>query len=80
MYELLASGSWPNEPPVADRAPQVDEIAPPWRTLADISDAPPGASCFGMLEPDGPTLAYAAPGVGKGTTGAWLCSRPSGSG
>ncbi len=25
-----------------------------------------------MLEPAGPTLAYAAPGVGKGTTGAWI--------
>jgi hypothetical protein len=25
-----------------------------------------------MLEPAGPTLAYAAPGTGKGTTGAWL--------
>lgn len=43
-----------------------------WRTLADVSDAPPGPLLFGMLE-DGPTLAYAAPGVGKGTTGAWLC-------
>lgn len=42
------------------------------RTLADISDEPPGPLLFGMLE-DGPTLAYAAPGVGKGTTGAYLC-------
>ena len=43
-----------------------------WRTLADVSDDPPGPLLFGMLE-DGPTLAYAAPGVGKGTTGAYLC-------
>jgi hypothetical protein len=41
------------------------------RTLADISDDPPGPLHFGMLE-DGPTLAYAAPGTGKGTTGAWI--------
>jgi hypothetical protein len=44
-----------------------------YRTLADVSDDPPGDLLFGMLEPDGPTLAYAAPGTGKGTTGAWLC-------
>jgi len=44
---------------------------PAWRTLADVSDDPPAPLLFGMLE-QGPTLAYAAPGVGKGTTGAWL--------
>ena len=43
-----------------------------WRTLADISDDPPKPLLFGVLE-DGPTLMYAAPGVGKGTTGSWLC-------
>lgn len=43
-----------------------------WRTLADIPDDPPRDLIFGMLEPDGPTLAYAAPGTGKGMTGAWL--------
>lgn len=43
-----------------------------WRTLADISDEPPGELLFGMLEPDSPTLAYAAPSTGKGTTGAYL--------
>jgi hypothetical protein len=43
-----------------------------FRTLADIDDAPPGPLLFGMLEPNGPNLAYGAPGVGKGTTGAWL--------
>lgn len=43
-----------------------------WRTLADVPDDPPRPLLFGMLEPDGPTLAYAAPGVGKGTSGAWL--------
>ncbi len=37
---------------------------PTWRTLADVSDDPPGPLLFGMLE-DGPTLAYAAPGTGR---------------
>jgi hypothetical protein len=48
--------------------------APPklaYRTLADIDDSPPGPLLLGMFEPDGPTLLYAAPGVGKGTTMAW---------
>lgn len=49
-----------------------DDAPATWRTLADISDDPPGDLLFGMLEPDGPTLLYAAPGTGKGTTGAWL--------
>jgi hypothetical protein len=44
---------------------------PPWRTLADVPDDPPGELLLGILE-QGPTLAYGAPGVGKGTTGAWL--------
>jgi hypothetical protein len=43
-----------------------------WRTLADIDDAPPDPLLLGMYEPNGPNLAYAAPGVGKGTTGAWV--------
>lgn len=43
-----------------------------WRTLDEISDDPPDELLLGMLEPHGPTLAYAAPGVGKGTTGAWM--------
>jgi hypothetical protein len=43
-----------------------------WRTLADVSDDPPGPLLFDMLEPQGPTLAYAAPGVGKGTSGAYM--------
>src|SRR5665647_727915 len=51
--------------PVPDRRPT-------WRTLADVSDDPPGPLLFGMLEPNGPTLAYGAPGVGKGTTGSWI--------
>jgi hypothetical protein len=46
---------------------------PSFRTLADISDEPPGPLLFGMWEPDGPNLAYAAPGTGKGSTGAWTC-------
>lgn len=43
----------------------------PWKTLADIDDSPPGPLLFDMLEA-GPNLLIAAPGVGKGTTGAWL--------
>jgi len=43
-----------------------------WRTLLDVPDTPPGPLLLGMLEPDGPTLAYGAPGIGKGTTGAWI--------
>ncbi len=57
------------------RARQVVEDgleAPTWRTLADVSDEPPGPLLLGMLEPDGPNLAYAPPGTGKGTTGAWI--------
>ena len=42
------------------------------RTLADVPDDPPGPLLLGMLEPDGPTLAYASPGTGKGTSGAWI--------
>ena len=42
------------------------------RTLADVPDDPPGPLLLGMLEPDGPTLAYASPGTGKGTSGAWM--------
>lgn len=45
---------------------------PTYRTLADVSDDPPGPLLFDMMEPDGPTLAYGAPGAGKGTTGAWI--------
>lgn len=54
--------------------PSLEELAgePAWRTLADVDDSPPGPLLMGMLEPQGPTLAYAAPGVGKGTTGAWM--------
>jgi hypothetical protein len=43
-----------------------------WRTGQDIDDSPPGELLLGMLEPDGPTLIYAAGGVGKGTTAAWV--------
>jgi YD repeat-containing protein len=46
--------------------------APTYRTLAEIDDAAPAPLILGMLEPTGPTLAYAAPGVGKGTTGSWI--------
>ena len=44
-----------------------------FRTLADIDDAPAQDLLLGMLEPDGPTLLYGLGGVGKGSTGAWLC-------
>jgi hypothetical protein len=50
---------------------------PTWRTLADISDDPPRELLLGMLDPDGATLAYAAPGAGKGSTGAWLATELS---
>jgi hypothetical protein len=45
---------------------------PAFRTLADIPDDPPEQLLLDMLEPQSATLMYAAPGVGKGTTGAWL--------
>jgi 5S rRNA maturation endonuclease (ribonuclease M5) len=48
------------------------EPTPTWRTLDSVPDDPPGELLFGLLEPGGPTLAYAPPGVGKGMTGAWL--------
>lgn len=57
--------------PVSDRR-ATEAATPMYRTLADVSDDPPRPLLFGILEPDGPTLAYAAPGVGKGTTGAWM--------
>jgi hypothetical protein len=42
-----------------------------WRTLADISDEPARELLLGMFEPDGQTMCYGAPGVGKGTTASW---------
>jgi hypothetical protein len=54
--------------PVPDRR----ATATTWRTLADVSDAPPRDLILGMFE-DGPNLAYALGGTGKGTTGAWAC-------
>jgi hypothetical protein len=45
---------------------------PSYRTLADVPDDPPQPLLLGLLEPDGPTLFYAAPGTGKGTGGAWI--------
>ena len=51
-----------------------------WRTLGDVSDDPPRELLMGILEPDGETLAYAAPGVGKGTTGAWIACEAQGLG
>ncbi|HEY1168372.1 MAG TPA: hypothetical protein VGE81_05270 [Candidatus Limnocylindrales bacterium] len=57
-----------------------DVALPTWRTLADISDEPPRDLILGMIEPDGRTLAYATPGTGKGSTGAWLATELSKSG
>ena len=51
-----------------------------WRTLADVPDDPPGELLFGMVEPCGSTLAYAAPGTGKGMTGAFLAIEAQGAG
>jgi len=59
------SESWPE--------PLAEASGIEWRTLGDVSDEPPGPLLFGILEPGGPTLLYGPPGVGKGTTGAWLC-------
>ncbi|HSW43082.1 MAG TPA: AAA family ATPase [Patescibacteria group bacterium] len=55
---------------IARALPVPEPAGPSWRTLADIPDTAPGPLVLGMLEPDGPTLAYAAPAVGKGTTAA----------
>lgn len=50
-----------------------DPSEPSWRTLGEIPDDPPRPLLLGILEPDGPSLCYAAPGVGKGTSGAhWI--------
>jgi hypothetical protein len=43
----------------------------PFRTLADIDEAPSAPLLLGMLELDGSNLWYGAPGVGKGLSGAW---------
>ncbi len=55
---------------IGGRSPDDDEPTP--RTLADIDASPPDPLLLGMLEPQGPTLLYAAPGTGKGMTGAWI--------
>jgi hypothetical protein len=48
------------------------EPALAWRTGEDIDDSPPGDLLLGMLEPNDPTMIYAAGGVGKGTTCAYI--------
>jgi len=60
----------PDLPRFLDLITEAEE--PQWRTLADISDDPPGPLLLGMLEPDGPNLLYALGGTGKGSTGAWM--------
>ncbi|HEX7612906.1 MAG TPA: DnaB-like helicase N-terminal domain-containing protein, partial [Candidatus Limnocylindrales bacterium] len=52
--------------------PSAVDVVPAWHTLAEIPDEAPEPLLFGMCEPHGPTLPYAAPGVGKGMTGAYL--------
>jgi hypothetical protein len=64
LRDLASSGT-------GQKAALSAEEPPSWRTLADISDNPPKDLLLGMLDPDGRTLLYAAPGVGKGSTGAW---------
>ena len=48
------------------------DVAPVWRTLSDIDSTPPADLLLGMFEPDGPNLMYAAGGVGKGSSFAYL--------
>jgi len=64
--------SHPDAEPPEDEPLACDPPPPSWRTLADVPDDPPGPLLFGMLEPDGPNCFTAAPGVGKGMTGAYL--------
>lgn len=57
-----------------DEQPAVDKEGDehvPWRTLADISDLPPAELILGLIDPEARTLLYAAPGTGKGSSGAW---------
>lgn len=61
------------------RGPSPAGPAPAWRTLDEVPDAPPPPLLLGWLE-DAATLAYAAPGVGKGTTGAWAVCEALGAG
>jgi hypothetical protein len=49
-----------------------DADALTWRTLANIDSSPAGPLTLGMIEPDAPNLIYAAGGVGKGSTLAWM--------
>lgn len=84
MTELL---EWPPFEPSDADAPSIDDLvwqpdfddlaatleAPTWRTLADIDDTAPADLLLGMVEPDGPNVFNAAGGVGKGSTGAYMC-------
>ena len=58
------------EPKLAEVEPITPDL-PTWRTLDEIPDDPPRSLLLDFLEPDGPTLGCAAPGVGKGMTAAW---------
>ena len=58
--------------PRTDESTNTSDDVPAFRTLADVPDDPPRPLLHGLLEPDGPTLFYAAPGTGKGTTGAYI--------
>jgi YD repeat-containing protein len=67
----LAGPSAPLTSTTAGRLRGLMGEGPSWRTLAEIDDAPPGPLLFGMLEA-GENLLYAGPGVGKGSTVAYL--------
>lgn len=79
LYEAASNHGTEDE--LADRLAALNTLsarqsavdpAPTYRTLAEIPDEAPEPLLFGMCEPHGPTLPYAAPGVGKGMTGAYL--------
>lgn len=69
---------WLADAPTIEATPRLAVVPagsgsiPAWRTLADVDDAAPGPLLFGMLEDGGSSLAYAAPGTGKGSLGAAL--------
>jgi len=70
LDRIVAQAAYGIESPADDRSTVAEDVT--YRTLADIDDTPPGELLLGMLEPDGPNLIYAAGGVGKGSTLAYL--------
>jgi len=71
-YEEVTGQPFPEWEGIAKEYERLGFTTKPWRTLADISDAPPADLLMGMADPAGGTLCYAAPGTGKGSTGAYL--------